>query len=66
MHIKIDEDLRHYPPGQHAGLLVLRPDEDGIKPMIDLMERVLAAHDLDKLADFVTVVSPRSIRVRRA
>ena len=59
-------DIRHYPPGQHAGLLVLRPDEDGIKPMIDLMERVLAAHDLDQLAGFVSVVSPRSIRVRRA
>ena len=59
-------DIRHYPPGQHAGVLVLRPDEDGIKPMIDLMARVLAAYDIRELAGTVTVVSPRSIRVRRA
>lgn len=59
-------DIRYYPPGQHAGLLVLRPDEDGIKPLIELLDRVLAAHDIKQLVGFVTVVSPRSIRVRRA
>lgn len=59
-------DIRQYPPGQHAGVLVLRPDEDGIKPMIDLMARVLASYDIRELDGTVTVVSPRSIRVRRA
>ncbi len=24
-------DIRKYPPGQHAGILLLRPDEDGIR-----------------------------------
>ncbi len=24
-------DIRKYPPGKHAGILLLRPDEDGIR-----------------------------------
>ena len=27
-------DIRFYPPGTHAGVLVLRPDEDGIRPVV--------------------------------
>jgi hypothetical protein len=59
-------DIRQYPPGTHAGVLVLRPDEDGIRPLVELLERVLAHYDLGELAELVTVVSPRSIRIRRA
>ena len=31
-------DLRSYPPGQHHGVLLLRPSEDGIRPLLDLLE----------------------------
>jgi predicted nuclease of predicted toxin-antitoxin system len=59
-------DLRSYPPGSHAGVLLLRPDEDGIQPVIELLERVLANHDLKALARTAAVVTPRGIRIRRA
>jgi predicted nuclease of predicted toxin-antitoxin system len=28
-------DVRIFPPGSHAGILLLRPDEDGIRPLVD-------------------------------
>jgi predicted nuclease of predicted toxin-antitoxin system len=58
-------DVRAYPPGSHAGVLLLRPDEDGITPILKLLQQVLAGYDLEVLAKAVTVVTPRSIRVRR-
>lgn len=58
-------DLRAYPPGAHAGILVLRPDRESIVDFRGLVEAVLARHQLEDLAGCVTVVTPRSIRVRR-
>jgi predicted nuclease of predicted toxin-antitoxin system len=59
-------DIRVYPPGTHAGVLLLRPDEDGIRPTLELLEQVLASFDLTVLAGTVTVATPRGIRIRRA
>ena len=59
-------DIRFYAPGTHAGVLLLRPDQDGIRPVMELLEIVLAGYDLEALAGLVTVVSPRGIRIRRA
>ena len=59
-------DIRLYAPGTHAGVLLLRPDEDGIRPVIELLERVLASCDLEALTRTVIVVTPRGIRIRRA
>jgi predicted nuclease of predicted toxin-antitoxin system len=59
-------DIRKYPPGTHAGILLLRPDEDGIRPIIDLLAKVLASYKMDNLSRSVTVVTPRGIRIRRA
>ena len=59
-------DIRKYPPGTHAGILLLRPDEDGIRPIVDLLTKVLASYKLDDLAESVTVATPRGIRIRRA
>jgi len=58
-------DLRVYPPGKHAGVLLLRPDQDGIRPIIELLERLLRNTNLTTLAKTTTVVTPRGIRVRR-
>jgi predicted nuclease of predicted toxin-antitoxin system len=58
-------DIRRYPPGTHAGVLLLRPDEDGIGAIVDLLERVLTNFDLNRLTGTVTVVTPRGIRIRR-
>ena len=58
-------DIRTYPPGTHGGVLLLRPDEDGIDPLVQLVRRVLRVGDLDRLRGTVTVASPRSIRIRK-
>ncbi len=58
-------DIRFYPPGTHAGVLVLRPAQDGIRPVLRLLERVLVSYDLQALTKTVAVVTPRGIRVRR-
>ena len=58
-------DIRRYQPGTHAGVLLLRPDQDGIRPVIQLLERFLAVYDLETAASTLTVVTPRSIRMRR-
>ncbi len=59
-------DIRIYPPGSHWGLLLLRPDEDGIGPVIELIEEVLARiSDLSELEGMLAVASPGKLRIRR-
>ncbi len=59
-------DLRLYPPGSHAGIMLLRPDQDGIRPMLELVEQVLQSYELTALSGTITVVTPRGVRVRRS
>jgi len=59
-------DIRSYPPGTHAGILLLRPDQAGIRPILQLLERTLAAYDLEALTGAVSVATPRGVRIRRA
>lgn len=59
-------DIRAHPPGTHGGILLLRPEEDGITPLLELMRRVLRSGELDRLRGTVTVATPRRIRIRRA
>jgi predicted nuclease of predicted toxin-antitoxin system len=58
-------DLRVYPPGSHAGVLLLRPDTDGIVPVLELLEQILAATDLQSLQGCLAVVTPQGLRIRR-
>ena len=58
-------DIRVYPPGTHHGILLLRPDEDGIRPVVELLQKVLDAYKLDDLVGATTVATPRGIRLRR-
>lgn len=58
-------DIRTYPPGTHGGVLLLRPDEDGIDPLVQLVRRVLRGGELDRLRGTITVASPRGIRIRK-
>jgi predicted nuclease of predicted toxin-antitoxin system len=59
-------NLRTYPPGKHAGILLLRPDEDGVPPIIDLLKKVLVLYKLTDLAGNITVATPRAIRTRKS
>lgn len=59
-------DVRGHPPGEHNGILLLRPDEDGIPALQALLVAVLRDADLASLAGTVSVVTPRGLRVRRS
>ncbi|MFQ5594945.1 MAG: DUF5615 family PIN-like protein [Anaerolineae bacterium] len=59
-------DIRFYQPGTHAGVLLQRPNQDGIKPVVELLNTVLGRYDLEALSGTVTVATPRGIRIRRA
>lgn len=59
-------DIRKFPPGSHTGILLLRPDEDGIRPLVDLLRRVLDTYGLEDLQGTVTAATPRSIRIRKS
>ena len=58
-------NIKAYPPETQAGVLLLRPDDDGIRPVLVLLEEVLANFDLKTLARTVTVATPRGLRIRR-
>jgi hypothetical protein len=57
-------DVRSHPPGEHAGVLLPRPEADGVQPLIDLLQRVLAAGDISMLQGAVSVATPRGVRTR--
>lgn len=48
-----------------GGILLLRPDSDGIRPLLDLLALVLAQVGLEQLIGTVAVATPRGLRVRR-
>lgn len=58
-------DLRRYPPGSHAGVLVLRPTSQDPASVLDLVDRLLQTHDLDDLTGCVVIVESRRVRIRR-
>lgn len=58
-------DIRSHPPGAHYGVLLLRPDDDGIEPIIELLEDVIDAYRLDDLEGAITVATPRGVRIRK-
>jgi len=58
-------DIRQYPPGTHAGILLLRPDEYGIHQMRNLIQDVLKLGKLESLVGCIAVARPGRLRVRR-
>ena len=59
-------DVRKYPPGTPQGVLLLRPDEDGIGPLDVLVEMVLRKGGLERLQGAVAVATPRGLRIRKS
>jgi predicted nuclease of predicted toxin-antitoxin system len=41
-------NIRQYPPGSHSGVLLLRPDKEGILQMHGLVQDVLKLRNLEK------------------
>ncbi len=58
-------DIRAYPPGQHAGILVLRPAKPSIPAFVELLQRVLQEYDLETFHGCLVVVTPNRLRVRK-
>jgi len=57
-------NIRQFPPGSHAGVLLLRPDSDGIRPILELLGHVLAQTSLTSLAGGTTVANAQGLRSR--
>ena len=58
-------DIRAYRPGQHAGIVVLRPDRESLLDYRSLAELLVERHRLDDLVGCLTIVTPRGVRIRR-
>ncbi|MGH2856270.1 MAG: DUF5615 family PIN-like protein [Solirubrobacteraceae bacterium] len=59
-------DVRSYPPGTHAGILILRPGDQSAASVAALLAELLAGEKLDALAGAIAVAQPGLLRVRRA
>ena len=59
-------DLRLYPPGSHAGVILLRSQEESRQAYMELAAIALEQLELDELAGAVVVVTYRGVRIRRA
>ena len=58
-------DLRYHPPGNHAGIVVLRPASQDPDSILQLVTRFLRAHDLEELRGCIVIAEPLRIRLRR-
>jgi predicted nuclease of predicted toxin-antitoxin system len=59
-------DLRRYPPGSHAGVILLRLAEQSRVDYLRLAGAAVASLDLDNLAGAIVVVADRGVRIRHA
>lgn len=58
-------DIRAFPPGTHAGVVVLRPVSQDPVSILALLDRLLDAHELDEFSRCVTIIEPQRVRIRR-
>lgn len=58
-------DIRRYQPGTHFGVLLLRPEEDGIPQLKLLISEVLKSGMLEKLSRCIAVATIGRLRIRR-
>jgi predicted nuclease of predicted toxin-antitoxin system len=59
-------DLRRHPPGSHAGVILLRSQEESRQAYLELAEIALERLELEEIAGSVVVVTSRGVRIRRA
>jgi len=58
-------DLRAYPPGTHAGVLLFRLEPESSRAYLDLARRTLETLDLAAVPGAVVVASSAGIRIRK-
>jgi predicted nuclease of predicted toxin-antitoxin system len=59
-------DLRLYPPGTHADVLLLRPDEEGMENYLRLAAIAVERLVFDEIGGAIVVISDRGVRIRSA
>jgi predicted nuclease of predicted toxin-antitoxin system len=58
-------DIRHYPPGTHAGIVVFRLEDQRWKTLEDPVDRLLASGSLATLDCGLAIVDETRVRYRR-
>ena len=58
-------DLRVYPPGSHAGVLLFRLDEESQRGYLELTQTALDHLSFEELTGSIIVVIRRGIRIRK-
>jgi predicted nuclease of predicted toxin-antitoxin system len=59
-------DLRRQVPGTHAGVILLRSQEESRRAYVELAAMAIERLKLDDIAGAIVVVTSRGIRIRRA
>ena len=57
-------DGRAYPPGRHPGIIVLRPADQRVHSVTNMVETLIDSHQIETLAGCVTVIQRNMLRVR--
>jgi len=58
-------DIRTYPPGSHAGILVLRPADQSVPTVVAALAEVVTGHDLTTLTGTIAIAQRGLLRIRR-
>ena len=58
-------DIRIYPPGNHAGVLLFRLEEESRRGYLELTQTALERLQFEELTDSIVVVTQRGIRIRK-
>ncbi|MEA3506333.1 MAG: DUF5615 family PIN-like protein [Elusimicrobiota bacterium] len=58
-------NIQKYPPGQHWGVLLLRPQHESIDSYMQLIKTVIKKYSIKDLARKVTVAFHGKIRIRK-
>jgi predicted nuclease of predicted toxin-antitoxin system len=59
-------DIRRYPPGSHAGIVVVRPADQSAVAVREVVTGLAAGSQLEALTGLVAVVQHGLLRIRRA
>lgn len=58
-------DIQRYPPGSHAGILVLRVDDQSAASIVDTLTQLVDSTDLVDLSQCVAIYRNGELRIRR-
>ena len=58
-------DVRQFPPGSHAGLLLVRPRSKSRNAVMEILQRVVREQPLSTLVGCFVVADPSHTRIRR-